>query len=172
MGRGHNPVLFICVDAFLLKTYNKRMKKPISKTSKSDSQKKLAPEVREALDSYHLEMQKYVDTLQKRSDEDIKRYIGSLTEEYQGRTSAVAEQFSGLNEKIDTIKETLDEHGRILEMHTEMIGTLMEDVSVLKEDVAVLKDDVSEIKDELKNKADKTEVIHLSRRVSVLERNV
>ncbi|MFA5830437.1 MAG: hypothetical protein WC878_01265 [Candidatus Paceibacterota bacterium] len=49
-------------------------------------------------------------------------------------------------------------------MHTEMIG-------IIAEDVAVLKEDVSEIKDELKNKADKTEVIHLYRRVSVLEHN-
>lgn len=72
-----NPVLFVCVDAFLLKTYNEGMKKSLSRTSKSGSQKKLAPEVCEALDSYHLEMQKYVDTLQKRSDEDIKRYIRS-----------------------------------------------------------------------------------------------
>jgi hypothetical protein len=47
-------------------------------------------------------------------------------------------------------------------MHTEMIGVIMEDVAVLKEDV-------EEIKEDLKTKADKTEVIHLSRRVSVLE---
>jgi uncharacterized protein YukE len=135
------------------------MKKPISKTSKSSgSLKKLSPEVREALDAYHAETQAHIDALNKKSDEDIKRYIGSLTEEYQGRTSAIAEQFSGLNEKVDTINQKLD-------MHTEIIGIIAEDVAVLKEDVA-------EIKDELKNKADKTEVIHLSRRVSVLEHRV
>jgi hypothetical protein len=121
------------------------MKKETSKTSKSaDPRKKLSPEVRDALDAYHAEM---------------KDHIEALSEEHQARTSAVAEQYLGLNEKIDLFSKEVK--GK-LDMHTEMIGVIMEDVAVLKEDVA-------EIKKELKTKADKTEVIHLSRRVSVLE---
>ncbi len=49
---------------------------------------------------------------------DIKRYIGAVTEDFQHRVSAIAEQFSGLNEKLDT--------------HTEMIGRLMIDVEEIK----------------------------------------
>lgn len=176
----YNPVLFVCVDVFLGKRYNERMKKETKQKKTTKIEVKITPEVRALFDGYHKEtkqemdkeMKKYIAELNKKSDEDIKRYIGSLTEEYQGRTSAVAEQFSGLNEKIEEIKGTLDEHGKILnehgkilnehgrmlKMHTEMIGTVMETAE--------------EIKEELKNKADKNEVIHLSRRVSVLEHNV
>lgn len=50
--------------------------------------------------------------------DDVKRYIGAVTEEFRGQVSAVAEQFLGLNIKIDT--------------HTEMIGRLMTDVEEIK----------------------------------------
>jgi predicted urease superfamily metal-dependent hydrolase len=129
------------------------MKKETSKTNKSvDPRKKLSPEVREALDAYNADMKAHIETLQKKSDEDIKQYIGSVSEEHQARTSAVAEQYSGLNEKIDTLGKEVKAK---LDVHTEMIGTLMETTE--------------EIKEELKTKADKTEVVHLSRRVAVLE---
>lgn len=101
------------------------------------------------------EMKKHVTETLKKTAKETQRYIGSISEEHQARTSAVAEQYAGINKKLET--------------NTEMIGTIMEDVAVLKEDVAVLKTDVAEIKEDLKTKADKTEVIHLSRRVSVLE---
>lgn len=63
---------------------------------------------------------------------DIKRYIGAVSEDFQHRVSAIAEQFSGLNKKIDNFGEKLDEHGRILNSHTEMIGRLMIDVEEIK----------------------------------------
>jgi len=75
---------------------------------------------------------------------DVKRYMGALSEEFQGRVSAIAEQFQGLHDQIDGIHNKLDEHTKILDMHTEMIGMLMEDVS--------------EIKEELKEKADKSDL--------------
>ena len=56
---------------------------------------------------------------------DIKRYIGAVSEDFQHRVSAIAEQFTGLNNK-------LDDHGRILNSHTEMIGRLMIDVEEIK----------------------------------------
>jgi chromosome segregation ATPase len=133
------------------------MKKTIVKENDiNESKRKLSSEIREALDIYHIETQAHIDALNKKTEEEIKRYIGSLTEEYQNRVSGVVEQFLGLNDKIDTINEKLD-------THKEMIGTLMEDVTVLK-------DDVAEIKVELKNKPDTNEVAQLSLRVSMLER--
>ena len=130
------------------------MKKEIKEKKVNTVEVKITPEIRALFDGYH-----------KETEQERKRHVGALSEDFQHGLSAVAEQYSGLNEKIEDIKETLDEHGRILKMHTEMIGGIAEDV-------AVLKDDVAEIKDELKTKADTTEVIHLSRRVSVLEQHV
>jgi hypothetical protein len=105
----------------------------------------------------------------KKGDSDatleIKRYIGALTEEYQGRTSAVAEQYQGLCGKIDEVKEILNEHGRMLnehdrklDMHTEMIGNIMEDISVIKSD--------------LKIKVDYSEFASLAKRVSLIETKI
>jgi chromosome segregation ATPase len=127
------------------------MKKETKKKEVNIVEVKITPEIRALFDSYH-----------KETEIEMKRHVGALSEEHQTRTSAVAEQYSGLVEKVDSIKKTLDSH-------TEMIGVIMEDVSVLKDDVAVLKKDVAEIKEDLKTKADKTEVVHLSRRVAVLE---
>ena len=68
--------------------------------------------------------------------DEVKRYIGAVTEDFQHRVSAIAEQFLGLNEKIDAntnlLEGKLDEHGKILNSHTEMIGRLMIDVETLR----------------------------------------
>ena len=82
---------------------------------------------------YNIVMEFGLTLQNKKSDDDIKRYIGSLTEEYQSRVSSVAEQHAGTNEKIDTLGKEVKAK---LDMHTEMIGVIMEDVAVLKEDVA------------------------------------
>ncbi|MCK9352329.1 MAG: hypothetical protein WCT49_04600 [Candidatus Paceibacterota bacterium] len=94
--------------------------------------------------------------------EEIKRYIGALSEEFQHRVSAIGEQFSSLHEKLDEHGKKLDEHGkkldehkRILDMHTEMIG----EMSV----------DIQEIKDILDEKADKKSVILLEKRLLRVE---
>ena len=60
--------------------------------------------------------------------EEMKRYIGSLTEEFKDRVSAVAEQMGGVLSK-------LDEHGKKLDMHTDMIGNLAVDVTMVKEEI-------------------------------------
>ena len=134
------------------------MKKEIKKKEANIVEVKITPEIRALFDSYH-----------KETEQEMKRHVGALSENFQHGLSAVAEQYAGINKKLD--------------MHTEMIGIIAEDVAVLKDDVAVLKEDVAvvkedvsvlkedvaEIKEDLKTKADKTEVIHLSRRVSVLE---
>jgi uncharacterized coiled-coil DUF342 family protein len=107
-------------------------------------QVEITPEIRALFDGYH-----------KETEQEMKRHVGALSEDFQHGLSAVAEQFSGLNEKIDVLGNEMKEVKAKLDMNTEMIGVLMETTE--------------EIKDELKNKADKTETIRLAGRVSVLE---
>ena len=59
------------------------------------------------------------------SGDDVKRYLGSLSEDFQHRISGIGEQFGGLNKK-------LDEHSRLLHTHSEMIGRLLLDVQEIK----------------------------------------
>lgn len=107
--------------------------------------------------------------LKEDSDEDLKRYIGGLKEDFQHGLSAVAEQYLG-------VQRTLDEHGRKLDSHREMIGELKVDMAMVKEEqkehLRILNQhskDLSEIKSTLSDGADKKSVIELDKRVFVLE---
>lgn len=79
---------------------------------------------------------------------DIKRYLVALAEDFQGRVSAIAEQFPSIHRK-------LDEHSQKLDIHTQMIGQLMVDVQ--------------EIKTDMKQKIDRNEFSRLEKRVIALE---
>jgi len=96
------------------------------------------------------------------SKDEVKRYLGSLSEDFQHRVSGIGEQFGGLNKKLDEHGRILNEHGRILSTHTQMIGKLMVDVDVMK-------GDIQEIKTDLKQKVDRTEFARLEKRVLTLE---
>src|SRR3989344_2904665 len=74
--------------------------------------------------------------------DDVKRYLGSLSEDFQHKDSAIGEQFGGLNKK-------LDEHGRILDSHTVMIAKLAMDVTEVKEDIVVMKKDITVMKGDI-----------------------
>ncbi|HEY9585777.1 MAG TPA: hypothetical protein VJJ02_04290 [Candidatus Paceibacterota bacterium] len=103
------------------------------------------------------------------SGNDVKRYLGALSEDFQHKVSAIGEQFGGLNKKLDDHgrilnehSRILNEHGRILNTHTQMIGKLMVDVNVMK-------GDIQEIKTDLKQKVDRGEFARLEKRVLMLE---
>lgn len=68
--------------------------------------------------------------------DEIKRYIGAISEHFQNGIDAIVEQFSGF-------KKTLDSH-------TEMIGHILEDVTVLKEDMKEVKSELKEVRGEVK----------------------
>jgi len=101
---------------------------------------------------------KEAESVLKPYNEDIKRHISALSEEFQGRVKVVAEQFGGLNTKIDRIHNTLDSH-------TDMIGKLAVDMEIVKTNVEF-------IKGSLKKKVDYDEFLALERRMSVLESKV
>jgi hypothetical protein len=96
------------------------------------------------------------------SGDEVKRYLGSLSEDFQHKVSAIGEQFGGLNKKIDQINVKLDEHGRKLDLHSEMIGRLMEDMTIVKSDG-------QEIKTDMKQKVDLEQFARLERRVLAIE---
>jgi hypothetical protein len=123
-------------------------------------------EMREILKKYNEETARQIDALSK----DFQRHTSALSEDFQSKVSMIAEQVIGTNDKIDGVEtrltdkidgvetrltDKIDGVIHVQETHTEMIGVVMEDIS--------------EIKIELKNKADKTEVARLDRRVLALE---
>lgn len=130
------------------------MKKRVSKKKKVDTLKFFS----EMQDKSDAKIKGYIDIQRAKSDEDIKRYTGALSEEFQGRVKGVAEQFGGLNTKIDKLQDTVDSH-------TEMIGSLMTDVSTIKSNMEFLKG-------ALKKKVDYDEFLALERRLSLVEAKV
>lgn len=68
--------------------------------------------------------------------EEIKRYIGAISEHFQNGVDTIVEQFSGF-------KKTLDSH-------TEMIGHILEDVTVLKEDMKEVKSELKGLQGEMR----------------------
>lgn len=68
--------------------------------------------------------------------DEIKRYIGAVTESFQSSVSAIAEQFLGLNKKVD--------------LNTEMTAHLLEEVTMLKEDMQEVKSELKGVQGELK----------------------
>lgn len=83
-------------------------------------------------------------------NEEIKRHMSALSEDFQGQVKVIAEQFGGLNAKIDKIQGTVDSH-------TQMIGTLMVDMTSVK-------GDVRSIKESLKTKVNRKEFVAFERR--------
>lgn len=53
--------------------------------------------------------------------EEIKHYIGVVSQDFQRRVSAIPEQFGGLHEKLDS--------------HTGIIGRMAADVEIIKENL-------------------------------------
>jgi chromosome segregation ATPase len=103
-----------------------------------------------------VEIARSTDARLKEQTKEIARNMGALSEEFQSRTSAIAEQFSGLNEKIN--------------LNTEMIGTLMVDMTEVKEKVDILTEDMTEVKETLNKHSGKLD--SLSSDVSVMKDNI
>ncbi len=86
---------------------------------------------------------KEITDILKPYNEDIKRHMGALKEDFQDKVKVVAEL------ALD-IKKTIDSHTKILDSHTEMIGNLATDVETLKEDMKIVKEDIVVLKDDMK----------------------
>ncbi len=110
-----------------------------------------AEEIKRYLGSLSEDFQDRLDGHAKQSE----RNMGALSEDFQHKVSAIGEQFGGLNTKVDSISKTLEHHGRKLDSHAAMIARVMEDVE--------------EIKSGMREKIDRKEFTKLEKRLVVLE---
>ena len=89
-----------------------------------------------------------IKTKETYTKDELKRYLGSLAEDFTNKVKVLGEGLKIVMEKQN--------------LHTEMIGNIMEDVSVVKDDMQI-------VKKEIKKKVDYDEFISLVQRVSKLE---
>ena len=92
------------------------------------------------------------------SSDDLKRYLGSLSEDFQSKVTAIGEQYFGLHKDIKLTHLTL--------------GKLVEDVNEIRVDMSIIKSDIAFIKGGLKKKVDYDEFQVLTKRVALLEHRV
>jgi len=127
------------------------------------------------------DIKKYIKQVRDEANKDMKRYTGALSEEFQGRVSAIAEEYKSINKNIKEIKRTL-------ESHTEEIGKLKVDMEENRLDVKDMKSDIKEMRMDLietkrdikdvkfwvtgglKNKVDNKHFVDLDSRVRILEK--
>ncbi len=89
------------------------------------------------------------------STDEVRRYIGAVSEQFQDGIKVIGEQYHDLKRDIKRIDETLNSHTETLNSHTGMIGQIMIQLE--------------EIRGELKQKVDYRDFAKLERRVAVLE---
>ncbi len=82
------------------------------------------------------------------TNDDVKGYIGFVTENFTDQIRAVAEQISGIYERQDA--------------HTEMIGGIKEDMEVVMTNIEIIKSDLS-------RKVDYSDFSALEKRVRLVE---
>ena len=114
------------------------------------------------------------------SDDDVKRYVGAVTEHYTDGLKAIGEQYADIRRDIRGLKNNVEEKfkqvDQKLDSHTEMIGNIMVDVEtlkgdmkVVKKDMEIMKSDIQIIKSDVKKKVDYEEFTKLERWVAALE---
>ena len=108
---------------------------------------------------------KTIKQLKTHTTDEVKRYLGSLSEDFHGRVAAIGEQFSGLNKKIDGVAEDV-------QIMKSDINDIQNDVAGIKTDITVMKGDIDIIKRDVKKKVDYDEFHALGRRVSALEQKI
>ena len=98
---------------------------------------------------------------------EIKRHMSALSEEFQGRVSGVAEQFSGLNDKFDGLNNKVDEGFKKIDGQFRVVHHTL---GAMKEDMDIMKGDVSLIKADLRKRVTYEELESLTKRVTLLEK--
>lgn len=106
-----------------------------------------------------------IEKILKRHDEEMQRYMGALSEDFQSKLSGVAEGVVGLSEKFDRLEIKVDH----LETRFDRLEIKVDRIEVTQnahtEMIGILAEDVSEMKTESKNKVSRTEFIELEQTV-------
>ncbi len=103
------------------------------------------------------------------SGDDVKRYLGSLSEDFQHKVSAIGEQFGSIHADTKETRALVGAQGKLLNLHTLMLSSQAETLKAHTEMIGRLMEDVQEIKTDLKVKVDRQEFARLERRVISLE---
>lgn len=99
-----------------------------------------------------------VKEILKEYNNDIKRHIDVLKEDFDSKVVLIGEQYISIQGKLDSHTEKLD-------FHTEMIGSMKVDIEIIKSDIEI-------IKNSLKKKVDIEDFEVLEGRVRILESKV
>ncbi len=111
-----------------------------------------------------------VQELLKLHNADMKRYVGSLSEDFQGRVSAIGEQFSGLNRRLDTHDKQFEKIDKQFEKIDEQFKIVHLTLGSMKEDIEIMKEDIATIKADVKKRVTYDEFTALTKRVILLEK--
>ena len=119
--------------------------------------KNTSKEIESILKPYNDDIKRHIAGLVKKSDADIKRYTGALSEDFQSRLSGALEIIMPKFDQIDELKKSVGKIQDTVDSHTQMIDTFMGDMIVVKTDV-------KSIKDSLKTKVNRKEFVAFERR--------
>ena len=110
------------------------------------------------------------------SGDEVKRYLGSLSEDFQHKVGAIGEQFSSIHADTKETRALVGSQEKVLNFHTVLLSTQAETlkahtemISRLMEDMNIVKSDVQEIKTDMKQKVDLQQFARLEKRVIAIE---
>lgn len=112
----------------------------------------------------------YLDKKFKEQDEQTKRYMRMLSEDFQSKVRMIGEQYLSIKEKLDATFEMTGETKEEVEMIKIDIRIMKQDIKDLKKNDAVMNKNIIEIKKKLDYKTDLEVLNELEDRVVLLER--
>ncbi len=113
-----------------------------------------------------------IKTKDNYTKDEMKRYLGALSENHNEHLKAINKNFIIVNRKLDEHTKILNRHEKILNRHDEKLDSHTKMIGGIATDVSVLKDDMQVVKKELKRKVDYDEFILLVKRVNKLEAKI
>ena len=142
------------------------VKKALKKTAKKTLPKSYSgDEVKRYLGSLSEDFQHHLDGHAKQSE----RNIGALSEDFQHKVSAIGEQFGSIHADTKETRALVGAQERLLNLHTVMLSSQAETLKAHTEMIGRLMEDVQEIKTDMKQKVDLQQFARLEKRVLAIE---
>lgn len=128
-------------------------------------------------------MEKDIGQILNKYNQEIKRHIGVLKEDFDAKVKLIAEQYDSIIKRLDShdgkfasIEERLGSHGvrlgsieNKLDSHGVRIASIEEKLTSIEKNIEIMKVDIAFIKSGLKKKVDVEEFGALENRVAILE---
>ncbi len=141
----------------------KKVQKKVAKktTTKSYS----GDEVKRYLGSLSEDFQHRLDGHATQSE----RNVGALSEDFQHKVSVIGEQFSSLHADVKETRALVGAQERLLNLHTMLLTGQAETLRAHTEMIGRLLEDTQEIKTDMKQKVDLQQFARLEKRVLAIE---